>query len=196
MKDFLINLSTHHVYLVYILIIMFACLEGPVFSILFGILIRLGYFSFTPIYIALMLGDMVGDTIWYWIGRKFGYPFVRKYGKYFSITEENIHKVERIFHTYQKSILIISKLTTGFGFAIVTLFTAGLVKIPFRTYTALNFLGQFVWTALLIGVGYYFSYLYVTFENSLSRLSLIALFVILVASFIGFSRFIKERMTS
>ncbi len=195
MQEFLIKLSTDHVYLVYLFIIFTACIEGPILSVLFGILIKLGYFSFAPIYVALMLGDVFGDTIWYGIGRFYGYSFVGKYGRHFGITPDRIKKVEHIFHKYTKSILIISKLTTGFGFAIVTLFTAGLVKIPFRTYTGLNFIGQFVWTALLIGVGFYFSHLYVTFDTIFARLSLIALFILLVIGFVGFGKYVKHRMS-
>lgn len=195
MQEFLIKLSTDHIFFVYLFALIFASVEGPILSIIFGVLIKLGYFSFAPVYAILILGDMLGDTTWYGIGRYYGYSFVRKYGKFFSITPERIHKVEHIFHTYQKTILIISKLTAGFGFAIVTLFTAGLVKIPFKTFIALNFMGQFVWTAILIGFGYYFSHLYIVFDSVFARMGIFAGFIVLIFAFVGFAQFIKQKMS-
>lgn len=195
MQEWIINLSTHHMYLVYAFIILTACIEGPILSIIFGILIKLGYFSVLPIYFCLMIGDLFGDTIWYWVGHSFGYDFVKKYGKYFSIHMSDIDKVKKIFHRYKRSILLISKLTTGFGFAIVTLFTAGLVRIPFRQYISMNLLGQFVWTGLLMSLGYFFSELYITFDHVLARVSIIVGFIIIVAIFIGVGKYVKGRMT-
>ena len=62
-------------------------------------------------------------------------------------------KIEVFFHKHQDKILFISKITMGFGFAVATLFTAGLVKIPFKKYAMFNFLGGFVWTGFLLAVG-------------------------------------------
>lgn len=195
MQDFLISLSTDHLYLVYLFVIFTACIEGPILALVFGVLIKLGYFPLIPIYLALMLGDLFGDTIWYLIGRHFGHPFVKKYGHFFSISVERILKVEKIFHKYQTSILIISKLTTGFGFAIVTLFTAGLVKVPFRYYIFLNFIGQFFWTALLLTVGYYFSHFYLAVDGVLGKMATVAGLIILIVAFLGFSKYVKHRLT-
>ncbi len=196
MQEWLISLSNDHTVWVYAFIIIFACIEGPILSIIFGILIKLGYFSFLPIYFALMLGDLVGDTVWYHIGKHLGYGFVIRYGKYFNITVDGIRKVTHVFHKYTKSILIISKLTTGFGFAIVTLFTAGLVRIPFRHYIFLNFIGQFAWTGLLMAFGYFFSNLYITFDHILARMTIIALFLMIVLAFIGFAKYMKKKIVS
>ncbi len=195
MQEWLINLSINHAFWVYFIIILTACVEGPILSMIFGVLIKLGYFSLLPIFLALMLGDLVGDTIWYFIGKHFGYRFVNKYGKYFSITRESIDKVTIIFHKHKRPILIISKITTGFGFAIVTLFTAGLVRIPFRHYIIMNLLGQFIWTGLLIGVGYFFSNLYIVFDNILARISIIALFLFIICAFLGYGKYIKKKMS-
>lgn len=195
MQEFLISLSTEHLLWAYLVIIIVAILEGPILSILLGIMIKLGYFPLIPTYIILMLGDLLGDVIWYGLGYFYGLPFVKRFGEYFDITPEKIKKVEAIFHHRKKSILIISKLTNGFGFAIVTLFTAGLVRIPFKTYFALNTLGQFMWTFLLVGAGYFFSDLYLTFDTVFARLSTIGLFGILVLMFLGVSRFVKKKMS-
>lgn len=194
MQNFLISLVVNYPYAVYGFIAVAATPEGPILSIIGGILLKMGYFSFFPLYGALMLGDMLGDTAWYLIGYNFGHGFVRRFGKYFKVTEERIAKVEKIFYRYKNSILFISKITNGLGFAIVTLVTAGMVKIPFRRYILVNLSGQFIWSGLLIGAGYFFSHLYSQLDTIFGRMSLTALFVLLIVLFIGLRNYLRGRI--
>lgn len=195
MQEFLIKLSTEHVFWVYLLVICFASIAGPILSLIFGVLIKLGYFPFLPVYIALIMGDLLGDTAWYMVGRKWGHGFIRRFGKFFSVSESAVEKVTHIFKKYSSRILIISKITNGFGFAIVTLITAGLSRVPFAQYLSLNVIGQFVWSGMLIGVGYYFSHAYLAVDGVLGKMSVIALFVCLIAAFLGFAKYIKGRIS-
>lgn len=193
MQDFLINLSQEHIVWVYVIILLTASIEGPILSILGGVLIKLGYLPFLPIYAALMVGDLLGDTIWYLIGRYVGHSFIRKYGKYVSVSEHRVDQVTKIFHKYTYRILIISKITNGFGLSAVTLLTSGMSKIPYLKYIGLNLAGQFVWSGLLIAVGYYFSQLYLQIDGIIGKISIVGLFLVLVALFIGFTNYLRNR---
>jgi len=192
-QEWLIQLVTVHPILVYGIIVATACAEGPILSMIGGVLIKLGYFSFLPIYIALMAGDLIGDVIWYYIGRFYGHRFIARFGKYFDLTEESVTKVTKIFHRYKHHILVISKITNGFGFALVTLMTAGMVKIPFWRYMLVNVIGQFVWTGLLLSVGYYFSGLYMTVDSILGKVSIIAGFCLVFYGFLRYKKYLKNR---
>ena len=196
MQDFLISLSTHHAFWVYFIIIFTACIEGPILSILGGILIKLGYFPFAPLYIALMLGDIFGDTAWYFVGRRWGHAFIRRFGKYVSINETRVDQVMKIFHKYTHYVLIISKITNGFGLSLVTLLAAGMARIPFWKYLGLNIIGQFVWSGLLIGVGYFFSHMYLEIDSIIGKISIIGLFIVLIFLFMGFVKYMKGRSES
>jgi len=194
MQEFFIQLAAAHPYLIYLTIVVLAIIEGPVLSMIFGVMIRLDFFPFWPVYIALMVGDLLGDVFWYYVGHFLGHRFIRRFGKYFSVTEENVEKVKKTFHKYKDSILFISKVTTGFGLAIATLITAGLSRIPFWRYMAINTSGQFIWSLMLISVGYFFSHLYVEFNNWLIRITLIGTLILLIAAFLGFRKFLRERL--
>lgn len=195
MQEWLILFAQNHHYIVYLIIILLACAEGPILSMIFGVLIKLGYFNFIPVYAALMLGDVIGDSAWYYVGRRWGHGFIKRFGKYVSVTEEGVEKVTKIFHLYKHPILFISKISNGFGFSLVTLITAGMVKIPFGKYLSINLLGQFIWSGTLIGVGYFFSNLYIQVDTWMSRVGIIALFIVLVFMFIGYSKYLKQRMS-
>jgi membrane protein DedA with SNARE-associated domain len=193
MEAWFIQLATGHVYFLYFAIIAFASIVGPILAIIFGWLVHTGSVDFWPIYFALMIGDLVGDTVWYSVGAFAGHPFIRRFGKYLSITEEKVSKITLVFHKHKDSILIISKITNGFGFAIVTLVTAGIVKIPFKRYIAFNVMGQLVWTGILMTVGYFFGSLYSDIGGWFGKLSVIFGIVILLSVFYGFGKYIRTR---
>jgi len=194
MREFLLQLVITHPYAVYAFIALTASAEGPILSIVGGILLKMGYFSFAPLYGALIIGDVIGDTVWYLIGFRFGHGFINRFGKYFNATEERVAKVEKIFHRYKNSILFISKISNGLGFAIVTLLTAGMVKIPFRRYVLVNLSGQFIWSGLLIGVGYFFSHLYSQLDSLFGKMSVFALFAFLLIVFLGARNYARSKI--
>jgi membrane-associated protein len=176
------DVSTNHNVLVYGLIVVMACAEGPILSMILGVLIRLGCVDFLPAYAALMAGDLIGDVVWYWIGYHFGHRFVGRYGKYFGVTEEGVAKLTRLFHRYKYRILFLSKISNGVGLSLVTLTTAAMVRIPFKIYMLVNLLGQLVWTGFLLGVGYFFSNLYVEINNVFGRVSIVIVAVVILAA--------------
>lgn len=192
--NWFIDFGTHHEYLVYLVIILTSSFEGPILALVAGLLLRMGFLSIIPIYICLMIGDLLGDTFWYWIGRTFGHKFIKNFGGYFHITENSVRSVERIFHKYSDTILIVSKLTMGLGFALVTLITAGMAKIPYRRYMLLNLLGQFVWTAVLLLVGFTLGDLYITFDNIFARISIVSASVIVIVGLFQYGKYVKKVM--
>jgi membrane protein DedA with SNARE-associated domain len=184
-----VQFGATHDYLIYLAIVVIACLEGPWISLILGVLLRLGFFYFWPIYLSLMIGDLIGDVIWYYIGRRYGHSFIGKHGHRFSITQEGVERMTRLFHKHKHMVLFLSKISNGLGFAIVTLMTAGMIRIPFRRYIIINILGQLIWTGFLLGVGYFFSNLYITVDNVLGKMSITAAIIIL--ALLGY-RFCKQ----
>lgn len=149
----------------YAVVFVLCIVEGPVVMITSGFLYRLGQFSLLPLYLSMVGGDFVADIIWYGVGRYGGLPLVRRFGKYINITPEIVLKIEKRFKTYQNKILFISKITMGFGFAMATLLVAGILRVDFKKYALLNFLGGFIWTGFLITVGYFFGNVYSSFAG-------------------------------
>ncbi len=190
--NWIIHFGTTHEYLVYAAILVLAVAEGPFLSIILGVTIRLGYFDFLPIYITLMIGDLIGDVIWYYIGYTYGHSFIGRHGKRFNITEAGVERITRLFHKHKHLVLFISKLTNGLGFAIVTLATAGMARVPFGPYMLVNTIGQLFWTGFLIGVGLFFSHLYIVINNILGRVFIFVLISILII--LGY-RYIKYLRT-
>ena len=194
MLDWFVHIITYHPYIVYAIIVFVSFVEGPILSMICGLLLRIGYLDFPLTYASLMLGDLIGDVFWYYLGYFVGHKFIKRFGKYFSITEEGVQTVSTIFHTYKDYILIISKITMGFGFALVTLVTAGIVRIPFKRYITLNAMGQFVWTGLLMIVGYFLGQAYTTFDNIFSKTFIAAIFILVIVALFGYGKYVRSHM--
>lgn len=133
-----------------------AYIEGTVVMLTGGVLLHLGEVAFWPLYAALILGDVLSDIMWYWIGYFGARPFMMRWGFVVNATPEIIAKLERRFHKYHLRILIISKLTMGFGLAAAILATAGMLRVSFLRYCVINIAGSFVWVGFVVFVGYNF----------------------------------------
>ena len=84
--------------------------------------------------------------------------------------------------------MIISKLTTGFGFAVAILVFAGISKVSFKNYVVLNLVGGFIWTLFLITAGYFFGNILTLISGPIKIIFGIAMFIIIVL----FIRFINN----
>jgi membrane protein DedA with SNARE-associated domain len=131
-------------------------IEGTVVMMGAGLLWHSGVVNFWPAYAALILGDFLSDIMWYFIGYFAARKSIDKWGHRFGLTKENMAKVERRFHKYHTQILYVSKLSMGFGLAVATLTTAGMLRVPLWRYVAINLSGGFVWVFAMMLVGYYF----------------------------------------
>ncbi len=173
-----------------------AIVEGPIIMVACGFLLRLGVFSFWPVYLVLMFGDFTADIIWYFVGYYGARKFAVRWGKYFSVTPEALEKLENLFKHHHDKILFLSKITMGFGFALATLIAAGMARVPLKKYALFNFLGGFIWTALLIGVGYFFGHLYTLIDKSFKAAFVVFLSVMLAAVLYGAGKYFKTHLAN
>ena len=140
----------------YFLIFIGCYIEGALVMMATGVLWQLGEVSFWPAYVALLLGDFLADIMWYCVGRYGARQFLAHWGYLIGASPPVVERISKHFHDNHTSILIISKLTTGFGFALAVLTTAGIVRVPFKRFATINFLGSFVWVFAMMFVGYHF----------------------------------------
>jgi len=140
----------------YILLFIGSYVEGPAVMITAGVLWHLGLVNFWLAYLTLLAADVSADVMWYLIGFFGARTFLTRWGYWFGVTPEIIGKVEQRFHHYHTKILIVSKLTMGFGLAVPILTVAGMLRVPFTRYLTINIVCGMVWTLALMTSGYYF----------------------------------------
>ncbi|MFA6278503.1 MAG: DedA family protein [Candidatus Paceibacterota bacterium] len=169
-------------------LVVLSFFEGPYMMMMSGFLIKLGVLTIIPTYIALSIGDLLADTVWYYVGYFFGNKFVHRFGKFFDINATSIENAKELFSKHRKKILLGSKMTAGFGLSLATLITAGIVRAPFGEYIVLNFFGQLVWTTVMLAVGYFFGNLYVVIDNVAGKIFIIAIALLALYLLLRLSR--------
>ncbi len=167
----------------YLILFPLAFFEGHMITVLCGFLWSTGYINGLIAVVIIIMANLAGDILWYYIGAHQGENFVQRFGKYFSLSDEKIARGKTIFDRHGARILIGSKLTNGFGLLIPILFASGMYRMNFRKYILMNLLGETLWSCALLAVGYYFGNYYTQIENEFSKLGLIGV-VIVVAVFL------------
>lgn len=178
----------------YILLFPIAFLEGPIISIIGGFLASTGKLNLAAVYIVVLLGDLIADTIYYWLGRKGGLPVLKKYGRYLFLSDMPIEHLESHFAKHAGKTLFIAKFAHGLG--TIVLFAAGLSRMPYRKFIVFNFLSASLKSLILVLIGYYFGYALQRINDYLSYASYILLgaAVLLICGYVLFVRRMRREL--
>ncbi len=98
------------------------------------------------------LGCLIGSVVNYGIGAYGGRPFVERYGKYFFISKKDIARADKWFARWGDWASFISRLLPVVRTFIS--FPAGMVRINFKRFSILTFVGSFLWCAALALAGF------------------------------------------
>lgn len=131
---------------------------GQTLVVVAGMLARMEVFSVIIVRLIIFTGGQLGDTIAYFIGKKYGLNFLNTYGKYFKISEEILEKVK---HILQKNLVRGILLSKFYGWTRGILqFIAGSMKTDQKKVISLSCLSNFLrsTTRVLIGYGIGASY--------------------------------------
>lgn len=112
-----------------------------------------GTFSLFPLIFFATLGNVMGSSIAYAMGRFLGRNVILRFGKIFGITDEKLGNAEAKFQQYQIRALFVCKFIVGVRILIPYL--AGLNRMPFFLFTVYNTFIAFIWTTLFIVFGRY-----------------------------------------
>jgi membrane-associated protein len=134
------------------LILPLSVIEGPVVSVLAGFLAGLGYFRWYWVICLLICGDLIGDLIYYWIGRSGGSSLAgigQRLGLYRSVPAD----VQEGLRQNAAKMLFIGKWTQTLG--CVVLIGSGMLRLPLRRFMILNLLATVPKSTVLFCVGYF-----------------------------------------
>ena len=117
-----------------------------------GILASKGIFTFLGAFLTGLIGSVFCAIVIYFMGYYGGRPFIKKYGKYFYMKEEDIEKSDSWFNKYGMLSALI-----GRNFPIVrTLISLpiGITHQSFYKFLIYTTIGSIPWTFAFVYVGY------------------------------------------
>ena len=156
-----------------------------------GILASKKIFSFQMAFLIGLLGSVFCAIVIYFMGYIGGKPFIKKYGKYFFMKEEDIEKSDSWFNKYGLYAALI-----GRNFPIVrTLISLpiGIMRLSFTKFLLYTTIGSIPWTSVFVYVGYALGSNWVIIDKYVSRLKTPIKFLILVLIVSYFYKKVKEK---
>ena len=148
-----------------------------------GILAGRGIFSFWMAFLVGLVGSVFCAIIIYLIGYFGGRSFVKKYGKFFFMKEEDIEKCDIWFEKYGPLAAFLTR-----NFPIVrTLISLpmGISKVNFPRFVLFTTLGSIPWTFAFVYVGYALGNNWIVLNNFVKKLKL-PIIILLILLFINY----------
>ena len=100
-----------------------------------------------------VLGAIFGSIISFWIGDRFGYPLLLRYGSYIGLTETRIKIAQYLFRRQGMLVVLIARFVAVLRSVVG--FIAGANRMPFAKFMIANTAGAVAW-ALFYGLGAYY----------------------------------------
>lgn len=195
MGDFVLNLINQYGYfgmfLGMVLEAVIIIIPSEVILATGGILASKKIFSFQMAFLIGLLGSVFCAIVIYFMGYIGGKPFIKKYGKYFFMKEEDIEKSDSWFNKYGLYAALI-----GRNFPIVrTLISLpiGIMRLSFTKFLLYTTIGSIPWTFVFVYVGYALGSNWVIIDKYVSRLKTPIKFLILLLVVSYFYKKIKEK---
>ncbi len=166
---------------------------GSTILTLSGIEWTKGTFSLLPLLFFAIVGNIVGSSIAYAIGRFFGRSIILRFGKKFGITIKKFEKAEKKFRMYRVSIILFAKFIPGFRELIAYL--AGIERMSFIMFSIYNTIGTLLWVTIFVFFGRYVQVAWEKYHQTINQylLPLTVLGVMILTIYIG--RKIRLRKT-
>lgn len=142
------------VYYKYAVLFPIMVVEGPIITVIAGFLSSLGHLNLLTAYSIVVLGDIVGDSLYYMAGRWGRTYLFRRWGRYVGVTIEGIIQFQEYLTKHPAKTRVVAKLSHVVGVPVIV--AAGMANIPYWKFLGSIFLATVPKSLLLIMIGFYF----------------------------------------
>jgi membrane protein DedA with SNARE-associated domain len=167
-----------------------AIIEGPVVTVIAAFLASLGVLDIVWVYAIAVAGDVIGDSIYYWIGRLGRTTLIPKYGHWVGLTPERIARAEEHYKDHLGKTLLFGKVTQAPILIIIV--AAGAARADFLRLLGLVFLITLPKALIFLLVGYFAGRSYAAIGHGLD-IALIVIWAVLIAGFVIYRTWRRPR---
>ena len=102
--------------------------------------------SIWSVFVAGVLGGIIGNFIAFWVGREFGYRLLLRYGRYVHLSESRIKIGQYLFMRHGSKVVFFARFVPLLRSVVG--FLAGANYMPWRDFWIANIAGAVVWVAI------------------------------------------------
>jgi membrane protein DedA with SNARE-associated domain len=124
-------------------------------------------------------GAIIGDNIGYWLGSRYGYSLLLRYGERIGMFEPRIKLGQYLFLKHGAKVVFLGRFVALLR--ILAAFLAGLNRMPWRAFLMANATGGVIWAAVFGIGGYLFGKALLQVHHALAPI----LFALALAGFFG-----------
>jgi membrane protein DedA with SNARE-associated domain len=159
----------------YVLLLPVSIVEGPIVTVLAGALAAAGLLDAIAVYTIVVLGDLIGDSVCYAVGRWGSVQLVRYGGRYLKLTPDRMAQLGAQFVDHGRKTLAIGKLTHSIGGLV--LIAAGAARMPFIEFLLVNLVATLPKSLVLLFIGYFVGHSLIRWEGEFTYLTVLLLVV-------------------
>lgn len=160
----------------------FAIIEGPIVTVIGAYLAQLGYMNVWAVYAVCLISDLVGDAMYYAIGRVGPRFLPAAWLDRIGLSQARQIALTDHFAVKGGRTLLFGKWTHSTGLPIML--ASGMARMNFAVYMWYNLIGSVPKIALLVGLGYFLGAAYASIDSYIARISVALLAVVMVAGLI------------
>jgi membrane protein DedA with SNARE-associated domain len=116
-----------------------------------GYLTTTGAIPYPLAYLAVVSGAVLGSACNLTISRKYGRPFIRRFGKYIGVTEARLLRAEGLFKRWGPWAIIVGRHIPGMRIVLSAL--SGILGVPYRVFIPCVFVSALIWAAIFLEIG-------------------------------------------
>lgn len=121
-----------------------------------GFLASTGKFDLNLVALSGAIGNVLGSLVAYGIGfyghEKLVRRFIRKFGKWILISEQELDETEKLLHRFKDLVVLGSRVIPGIR-TVISL-PCGFAKLPLGRFIVLTFFGSLIWSYFLAWIGF------------------------------------------
>jgi membrane protein DedA with SNARE-associated domain len=117
-----------------------------------GYLVWQGGFQLPLVLLIGIVSAVAGDSLGYWVGRRYGQPIVARYGLWARLTPPRLATMRHFVERYGAVAVFLARFVIGLRFLVGPL--AGSLDLPWRAFLTANVLGALVYVPIMVGMGY------------------------------------------
>ncbi len=116
-----------------------------------GYLTTTGAIPYPLAYAAVVSGAVLGSACNLTISRKYGRPFIQRFGKYVGVTEQRLVRAERMFKRWGPWAIIVGRHIPGMRIVLSAL--SGILGVPYKVFIPCVFVSAVIWAAIFLEIG-------------------------------------------